>query len=266
MNEKIQREDNKPEKVKLMEKIQKLMDLADGTCYDDEESAARRKITQLIVKYELGDINFNNLRADLKFVEEEFRLGKKQIEMTDSSLLSRLAKYTGVYLLQTADYGNVVRNTRYGPRDKWTKTEAFYVMIGRPEDIAACQYLYKTIRPQVDVLANKWFIQKKQEDPKYKAKFRNDYKRGLVHGVDYNLDKINEDVLRYKKDHSLIVINPNEKIREEAQSWYKRDHKVRSIGGRYRRNSSYEDGFSDSENIKIQRGVNGPQDSVKRLS
>ena len=103
--EKEIREDNRPEKVKLMEKIQKLMDLAEGTTFGNEEEIARRKITELIVKYELGDIDFDNLRDNLKFVEEELRLGKRLIDMVDSSLLLRLAKYTGVYLLQTADYG-----------------------------------------------------------------------------------------------------------------------------------------------------------------
>lgn len=270
--EKEIREDNRPEKVKLMEKIQKLMDLAEGTTFGNEEEIARRKITELIVKYELGDIDFDNLRDNLKFVEEELRLGKRLIDMVDSSLLLRLAKYTGVYLLQTADYGMrplapTSRERRlFGQKEKWAKTESFYLMIGRPQDIAACQYLYHTIRPQIDVLANKWFIQQRKERPGLNAKYRNDYKRGLVHGVDYNLDKINKDVLRYKKENALIVINPNEKIREEAEAWYAKDNKVRKISGRYRHSSSYDDGFSDSENIKIQRGVNGAQNSVKRLS
>jgi hypothetical protein len=233
--------DNK--RKEILDKIAKLIALAEGTNNEAEATAARNRVTALLSAHNL---ELGMLRNDQKIVVKTIDLNRSKMDHLMSSLHSSIAEFSGCTLL----------NRRIRGVDK--KAKCYYIVLGREVDIDATEYMLDVINRQTSELCATY----KKTKPDRKR--FNGYKAGLVAGVSIELERITKDVLKYQQQEGLVPVNEMKVRADEALEWFKKNNKVYS-GQNYKGEMTpegYEDGMSDAAKVQLRAPVTNQNSDI----
>lgn len=220
------------ERVKIIEKVANILAKADSTTFEAEAETARKLAAKLIANFEIkqSELGLNKSPLMIRVVQTD---NNRRKNMKHALLYNIISKYCGVYM--------VVSGTDYK-------------LVGREDDIDATIYMMNVIWSQVVSMTEKWYTDMKR---KYavSAKHKNQYQHGLISGVQYNLDKINNGVYQYKQEAGLVPVNQNKEDFKNAERFFTDSNKVKKQNVGVTKGAGYEAGFKDSENISIRNRV-----------
>lgn len=220
------------ERMNIINKIANLLAKADSTTFEAEAESARKLAAKLMASYEVKKAE---LEKDEKIVKVDVKSGNsKRMNMKHATLFNIICQYCGVYMLTC------------GPN---------YILCGKQNDIEAATYMFDIIWKQAKSMSDYWY-KKNKPSMGLKAKHKNDYFYGLIMGVQYNLDKINDQTFKYKQENGMVAVNQNKSDVEKARAEYTKNNKVSTRTNNIRTGGAYNNGFKDSENIKMRQGVN----------
>jgi len=218
------------ERVNIINKIANLLAKADSTTFEAEAESARKLAAKLMTNYEIKQEETEKK----EIIQTIIPTGKKRKNMRHATMMTIITEYCGVYM--------VVSGTDY-------------ILCGKEEDIEASQYMFDVVWNQVVDMTEYWY-KKNKINPNVTAKIKNRYMYGLVMGVQYNLDKINDNVFKYKQESGLVAVNKNKSDYKKAGDFYKSDNRVSSRSSKIVADGAFQEGKKDSENIRMRRGVN----------
>lgn len=219
------------DRIKIIEKIAALLAKADSTTFEAEAETARRLAAKLISNYEIKN---SELGSKEEFVIVNIDSGNaRRKNMKHALCYTFISEYCGVYMITC-------------------RTQ--YRLIGKKNDVEAAIYMMNVIWSQVEQMTERWYAKAKRNYG-VSAKDKNSYQHGLISGVHYNLDKINAEVFKYKREAGLVPVNQNVADKKKAEDWYTNQHKVKQNNVNVRSGAAYQNGMKDSENITMRNRV-----------
>lgn len=224
------------DRVKIIDRIINLLAKADSTTFEAEAEVARKMAAKLMANYE---INKAELEQDESIIKVNIPSTRKRRDIKHAMLYTIICDYCGVYM--------VTRGTTY-------------ILCGKGNDIESAMYMIDIIWNQMINMVDYWY-KKNKKNPNVNAKTKNNYLGGLIVGVEYNLDKINNYTFDYKKSMGLVPVNQNKVDLEVAKNEYTKNNNVKSTVSKVQKDNAFSEGFKDSENISMRRGVNSNKSS-----
>ena len=219
------------ERINIINKIVNLLAKADSTTFEAEAESARKLAAKLMTNFE---IKKSELEKDEVIVKVTIPSGnEKRKNMKHATLYHIVSKYCGVYMVTCG---------------------SDYILCGKNNDIEAAQYMFSLIWNQIVNMTDNWYQRNKRLA---RVKHKNQYMFGLLSGVNYNLDKINNSVFKYKKEYGLVPVNQNDTDFSNAKDAYTKNNKVKERVNNVEKSDVFNQGFVDSENIKMKHGVAG---------
>ena len=220
------------ERIKIIEKVAAILAKADSTNFEAEAEVARKLAAKLIANYEIKQSELGLNKSPL-IIKEIHTDNDRRKNMKHALLYSTISKYCGVYMVTSGTN---------------------YKLVGREDDIDATIYMMNVIWSQVVSMTEQWYKEKKRQYV-MSAKIKNQYQHGLINGVGYNLDKINNGVFQYKQENGLVPVNQNKEDYKKAERFFTESNKVKTTNVGVSRGAGYNEGFKDSESISIRNRV-----------
>ncbi|MCD8569398.1 MAG: DUF2786 domain-containing protein [Geovibrio sp.] len=223
--------------MKILEKVIKLLALSESTFSEEEADTARKMAAKLIAQHQI-------LQAELRPGEEiicKTYTGKSlKLDRVELKILEVIGDHVGcaVYFSN----GSYKYQRRPG-----------YSIVGRKADIEIHEYLLMSLSRQIEVLAKK------------KEGRRRNYKLGLIEGVRFAFEEIAHDVLKYKQQEGLVLVDENEVRQKEAKAWYSKDRKIKTVGFSQVNDDDFLKGVEDARNISVFVPVEENQDKTLKL-
>lgn len=245
------------ERAKIIEKIVKLLALADGTSHDAEAVTARNMAAELMAKYDVS-VEENLRKEDIS--EESVDGGKVTLDKHYTNIFSDVCSFNGVYMVY-----------RQGASlSKKMKLNGQYILAGRQADREAALYMMDLVWAQVKHMLAKFrteFHQKHGFCPL--GKYHTSYMLGVRRGFKQKLDDLQASVQTKRQEWGLVPLSGAVVRLSDAETWYTKDNKVKK--GRSSTTSvnsmAYNAGKTDGSNIQLRQGVNtAPKSSTKALS
>lgn len=226
------------EKVKVIEQIAKLMELAEKSNQEGEVESAKAAIKRLLVKYDMSAEDVK--KGTVEFIETVYGTGRKTSYKFPNLLAQEVAKFCGVFFL--------VRRTF---------TETKYILCGREQDIVNAEYLIASMQNQMKAALKIYQKEVKAKGMKWSAFYANGFQRGFIDRVRSRLREMTEAVRSNRNAAGLVPTTNAETALQKARDSYSGEWKYakerRSIMSR----DSYGKGVSAGSNASIGRGVNG---------
>lgn len=218
------------ERINIINKIANLLAKADSTTFEAEAESARKLAAKLMTTYEVKQEETESKTIVTKILN----VANKRKNMRHASAMNVVSKYCGVYMVTSGNN---------------------YILCGKSEDVEATEYMFDVIWNQIVNMTEYWY-KKNKKNPNVTAKIKNRYIYGLISGVQYNLDKINDNVFKYKQETGLVPVNKNKADFQKAEEFFNSDNKVKQRKNNVVADGAYRQGQQDSENIKMRHGVN----------
>jgi hypothetical protein len=214
----------------LIDKIVKLLELANSTPYPEEAKSAKAKATKLMADWQIKE---GDLYKDEEIIIHTIETNRQRPSSIKSWLLAVVCRHTGVSFF--------IRQTYHKQ----------YNIVGRKTDIEICIYLFECIDHQLETLARNY----KKENKATKSQLHQ-YKQGLILGVQEFFEVIAKDVIKYKEQEGLVPVNTNDSKRKEAEDFFKQNNRVNKARNRKITYSKHtEKGVCDASDIKINAAV-----------
>jgi hypothetical protein len=215
----------------LIDKIVKLLALADSTIHSEEADSARNMAATLMAKH--------NITIDTT-VEEPFTVDKEDTPRAGSSckyediLINSISNLSGVATIRGAGY---------------------YKFVGKKTDIEAFQYTRSIIYSQRDA---SWQTYRKARWAKHPgASELNKWKLGFAYGVASKIAELLRMSDNKQQEWGLVPVQPH----KQASDWYNEQHKTKSSHNRTSQFNSA--GYSAGSQVSLNKGVE--QQSGNRL-
>lgn len=217
----------------MIDKVQKLLALAEGTTFQAEADSFRDKAAQLMAEH---NITMNDA-TDEQFME---KLSDDTVPLHDQHLRNAIARFNGVFLI----------------RVKSSATEYHVKTIGTRSDLEAYEYMLHTTHRQ----RNSAFIQfVGEKNGNVNSKDRDAFYLGFAYGVSNQVnDLLKARDSKIQQQWGLVPVDN----RKKAEQWYTQDNKVTK--GK-RTTARYEHaGVIAGRSANLNRGVTG--NNGKRLA
>jgi len=228
------------ERVKLIDKIVKLLALADGTNHDEEAETARRKAAEMMAKHniELSDM----IQKSNVFTETERVQTTREVEPFDVHLVNAIALFNGVCFL----IGGRLVSRGY---------KKCFTFVGREADIEATEYMIDIVKQQRKVAYDKY---SKEYIAQYgKARWDKDWTdwrrwmNGFTSGVRTKLKELTDMASQKVQEWGLVPIDPS----KQALAWYNENvQKTRDSRQSHMKKGSAA-GFEAGRNVSIHNGI-----------
>jgi len=233
------------ERIKLIDKVTKLLALANGTNHTAEAESAKRMAAELMAK--------NNLElSDLMQKEDIFTTEQRQHSQCkparfETMLINVIAKFNEVCLLTRDNY-----------KDKMTLT-----YIGRTCDIEATLYMIDIVLRQRMVA---WKAYRKEYEAKYcttlsKGETYTRWHNGFSAGVRDKLNELTTMSTSKVQEWGLVPVNGS----EQALAWYHRNVGT-TRPGRATKMKVSEAGRNAGKNVSIHKGINTEKPGRKYIA
>ena len=161
----------KPERMSIIEKVIKLMALANGTTHTAEAESAKKMAAELMAKH---DVQLEECVPEKDFTIDKQELGRKNHNMQESDLLFATASFNGVKYIRHMGHKG-----------------AAYVLVGRTADIEVTKFMYDILFQQMQRGSSAYAVEfKKSYNKPITAKYSAGYKRGFIRGVRIKLAEL----------------------------------------------------------------------------
>lgn len=220
------------DKQKIIDKVIKLLALADDNDNPHQAEAAKNKAAELLAMH---DLETKDINASKYFVDSQL-LNSMKLVPYNSMLLAAICQFCGVQLLSRNGFGHC---------------KAEYRFVGTKPNITAAHYMYDCVLQQRRV---KW----KQFLALYKREFcrspsqtmRSNWLRSFANGVHHKLHSISELKEHKIQEYGLVPVEEY----KQALAWYKQHHeKIRN--GREHKGGGITEGFEAGQSVTINQGV-----------
>lgn len=227
-------------RVKLINKIVKLLALADGTNHSDEAESAKRKAAEMMAKFniEMSDL----IKKDGVFTKSERVQTTRSVEPFDIHLVNAIAYFNGVCLLS-------------GTRTTEKGYKYCYTFVGREVDIEATEYMIDIVKQQ---RKSAYDIYSKEYIARYgKARWDKDWTdwrqwmNGFTTGVRSKLTELTNMSHKKVQEWGLVPVNP----RDQALAWYDKNIQKSGKARNSRMKSGSWAGYEAGKNVSIHKGV-----------
>lgn len=232
---------SKNARMKLVDKICKLLALAEGTSHTPEAESARNMAAELMAKHNISAAD--TVRKDNSFETISRQQSTKEIQKFDRVLINRIARFNGCKFL----------HNMHGPK-------AFVILIGTPSDIEATEYMIDIVKHQrkatYDSYAKSYI--KRYDDAGYDGKSRwerdetdwRQWMNGYSIGVSTKLNEMDAMVERKLQEWGLVPVDCS----AAALAWYEMNvSKTRSSKGRMMNGSHA--GYNAGKDVSIHKGI-----------
>lgn len=212
------------DRQKLIDRITKLLALADSTNHTAEAESARRMAAELMAKHAISSTQVTGVDAEFTVHKEDS--GRQTKATYETTLLQAIAAINGVALITGVGY---------------------YKFIGRTADIEAFSYMRDIIYNQRNMAWRAYYPTRWGKHPG--ASELNKWKMGFAFGV---ANKI-YDMIRACDDKQtewgLVPVQQH----VQANNWYKENNKVSTTKGR---NCTYNAaGYQSGQQVALNKGV-----------
>lgn len=235
------------ERDKVIDTIQKLLRLRDGTNSKAESESAAAKVQELLIKY-----NLEMMEVDSVVPKAERTVGEERFETTEKKNESSWIR----------DLYNTVANYNFCRplyRDSAINQYGYNMsIIGKPANVEVVHYTVEWLIPRIRNLASdSWY---EYDGYEKKGKFRRGFLAGAVVGVG---DRLSSELAKAQagdpNTQALVVVNTRE-VGEYVKDKYPRLSKPRSsylssLDGRMQ-------GIVAGRGLKVQPGVKKGDDHV----
>jgi len=227
---------------KVIDTIQKLLRLREGTSSQAEAESAAAKVQELLFKYnlEMAEVNSHVPEDERTVGQEEFQTGEGKNEGTwIQQLYWMVSKYNFCFALILSH-----------PRKK---SETKMGVVGRPGSVQAVQYLVEWLIPEARNLAKQSF--REYEGWEKKGKFTRGFLSGFVIGIGGKLYEEWQAQQSRDENCKALVVTSGKEVKEYVLNRY-------PFVGRARRSSSssqdgHTAGVEAGRSTQIRRGIKG---------
>jgi hypothetical protein len=212
-----------PERQALVDKVTKLLALADSTTHGPEADSARQMAATLMAKHNIASSDMSKKEA---FETMDVKTDRASVAKYESILLKSVANFNGVAIIL------VGTNYRF---------------IGAPSDLAAFEYMRDTIYQQRTSIWRAYYPAKWGKHPG--AKELNKWKLGFAFGVAEKVRSLTAAMESKVQEWGLVPVDPA----KQALDWYKIENTIRE--GRGRSSMYNADGREAGKNVTLNKGV-----------
>ncbi len=215
-------------KKAIIDKVSKLLELANSTPHSEEAATAKNMAASLLAKH---NMSIGDLQDEDIIKVEEFK-AKRQFNYT-KSLYDSIGSFTGVAFLYSS--GN----------------HPIFFYVGKRENIEAFRYMLSVVISQME---RQW--------EQYEYKHRTTKQRwclGFAYGVDDKCKEIKKAAENKVSEKGLVLID------EAAQALanYKKSNKVKPA--KLKGTKASYDGYQAGKNVSLNKGVEA-QSEVRRIA
>jgi hypothetical protein len=224
---------------KLIEKIQKLLSLAQSS-NEHEARLAAEKANELLIRH---NINMSQLAfTDDDFTENEFR-SYRRAGMEDKYVRWIISGYFFVDLITSRKF---IKNAK-GRVEK----HIVLSMLGEKNNCSIASYTYNFLKLKFNDL---WAEYKKDYDASIRSK--QSYFHGLYTGLDEQLSKQKEKIMKETENNSNALVVVDAALQDFVKEKYPN---LRYTNTYYnlRDSLAISDGIEHGKNIRINRGIEG---------
>jgi hypothetical protein len=224
-----------PERMKIIDKVMKLLAMAEGSTFSDERATASRMAAEMMAKHqvEMGEIKQED------FVIDQIDSGRKIKDKIETSLINTVSRFCGTKVYSTG-------STAWRPGRSLNAT---WIVVGKPQDIEATKYMFDMIKNQMDAALN---LHRKARGLKYTQMtlgMKNEFRRGFVYGAQNKIYELINMQNNQMKEWGLVVVSGT----DLAANWYEASNKTskgRGMSGNYSTA-----GYQAGNNVSINKGV-----------
>lgn len=235
-------------KEQAIDKIKKLLRLANGTNFEQEAATAMNMLRDLLAKHNLSMSEIENEDKRVKqssiddLVKNPFKQSKGNWQ---TQLMMVIAEYCKCRVLISS------------PNN---------IIIGMPFEVEICSYTYEMLHSQIDKMCKKLRrdLRKERESSYgYRQDRRNSSfnTRGYTMGIIETLKKRLFEREKYEQEKGLIVVEHSALV--EYCSRLKRS--TSSIGGRGGSGDMYKKGLQDGYKLNISKGISKAKTGNQKL-
>lgn len=226
------------DRKQLIDKIVKLMALADDQAGKPEAEVARRKVSELMAKNNIALQDLEQTKST--FIKKEQMMQRKTHYKFDTLLVNHIFKFNEVALL-LINNGN-------------------YMYVGRQQDIEAAEYMLDLVMQQRKQAVKVWADDMQNKGWARPGTTEQDkFKNGFAIGVGIKLRELTKMAEGKVQEWGLVPINGA----DLALNWYKDKHKVTS--SKSKPVSYHQAGVAAGKNVSLNKGVT-TQSSTKQLN
>lgn len=252
---------------KILDKIRKLMKLAENNINLNEASAAFSQAQSLLTRHRLTMAEVENTRdiipEDERIVESGRPLysGERVIHWK-SYLSDKIAKYNGCKMYVRTIYVCKACESRFVPGNhiclkcqKYVghKKQCNYLVVGRPGDIEIVEYMFVSISRQIEMLCKRAMEEGKGSGKTY----ANNFKYGCSETVITRLREVYENVRKeYEGSAAMVLVDRKD---EEVLMWVNENlGKLKQLKSASRNDkSALEQGREAGHQVSLNKGIGG---------
>lgn len=231
---------NKIDKIK--ERIEKLLRLSLSS-NPNESALAAAKAVELMEKYSLSRSDLDKKKIIVKEIEIEYARVPGWLRI----LYSNIARINGCYMVWKSGHKNGTT----------LEKKAQIILVGLQSDLMNIDYYVAVLIKEIQAKAEQFKKEISSEREVVKS-----YRMGLVEGLYNLLYKASQTFNNNLKDNVLV---PVDKRYDNAEEFYKKENKVRSVQTTFQKNAGYSLGLEDSKNIKVSRPIQTDEQDIKLL-
>lgn len=213
-------------KLKTIEKIAKLLALAEGTCHEAEALSAKRRAAQLMAKHQIESIE---LGASDDFERDQMYFSRSRIIKWEVMTIHLVARYNGVFCV----YFNASTGRKSGMK-----------FLGRSSDLECFHYMLDVVVQQRDhaftEYRDKW-------EPGMPSRNLDAWMTGFNTGLSHKLDELRKMENTIVEEKGLVPVSAYEQAKAAWDG---------GIGkNRWRQAQSSMAGYTAGRNTSIHRGI-----------
>jgi hypothetical protein len=224
------------ERMKIVEKVIKLLALANSTTHDGEADNAKRMAAELMAKH---DINMGECKREECKIHE-MGLCRKNHESNEQRIMNMISELNGVKMYRSKGF-----------------REASYVLVGRDADIEVTKYMYEILCHQMSNDSKRFSAEQKQRHGECKASTWAHYRNGWIIGLRQKIDELT--AMKNSKIQEWGLVPVSNAV--AAANFYEENHKT--TAGRSQSRTYLNRGVTDGKNASIHTGIGGKSATKK---
>lgn len=247
------------ERAKILEKIVKLLALAEGSTFEGEGANARRLAEELMAKH---DVSMEETLSKEEIEQDTIDTGVVTPDVHYVRVFNRICKFNGILLVRSKGYKSVFSGKVEGCK---------LILAGRKSDREAALYMMDMVWVQVKQLRSAFLKSFKKENGRNcGGREYNSYMFGVLRAIFQTLDNLEHSVSVKRQEWGLVAVSGAVVRANEAEAWFRRSVGAlktgKASGGRVYGDLAAQ-GRADGSKVQLRSGVNhSPTSSRKALA
>lgn len=228
-------------KQKILDKVIKLLTLAEGTSFSEEAASAKTMAAELMARY---DIHESEMDPAPEYIEKIQELTRIKLKIYESTLINSISLFNGVAFIRTDGYKSI--------KGKMT-------FVGKQSDLDCNEYMLDIIRTQRKQMW-KNHLKSLNLTKKGMKQERELWYKGFSYGIAAKLKELRIAKESKVQEWGLVVVDKY----TQALNEYKKENKISTSKGRA---STYSKaGYDSGKSASIHQGVDHSQGRTMQIA